>query len=260
METEEKIIRKVTEIGNGAHIFAPKEWLDDEVILVRIPKKNAKDEAMKLLYPHLDKIIAAFIYGSHARNENDKDSDLDIFVISSEKFNIKSKDIEIIVVPEDKIELAKKLNPILFYSMIREAKPLINSAYLDKLKNEKIKFNYFKSFIEETKDSIESDKSLIDLDKKIKNKYSADSVIYSLILRLRGVFIINMLLNKEAYSKKKFRDWVVTNSDIDYEKVYKIYRAIRDDKKVDEKVPIGQAESLMDLLDKGVVNLKKEIK
>ena len=90
MVQEEKIIRKVSEIGNGAHIFAPREWLNEEVILVRIPRKNTKEEILKLLSPYLDRVIAVFLYGSYARNEQNKNSDMDIFVISSEKFIVKA--------------------------------------------------------------------------------------------------------------------------------------------------------------------------
>lgn len=260
MIQEEKIIRKVSEIGNGAHIFAPKDWLDDEVMIIRIPRKNPKEEAIKLLYPHLDKIIAVFLFGSYARGEQEKESDLDIFVISSEKFAIKSKNMEVMVVPEQSLETAKKLNPILFYSMISEAKPIMNSLYLEKLKQQKIRFDYFKEFIKETKSSINSSEEIMKMDYKLKNKNASESVIYSLILRLRGIFIVNLLINGENYSKKLFAGWITKGLDINYEKVYKIYCAVRDNKKVEEKVPIEQAKSILSLLVKETKKLEARIK
>ena len=134
---DEKIIKKVTGIGNGAHIFAPREWINDEVEIRRIPKGNPKDRIMRIIYPYLDKIIAVFLYGSQARREEEAGSDIDVFIISSERFDIKFGG-DIIIVPESKINLAKELNPVLFYSMLNEAKPIINSHYLEKLKKEKI--------------------------------------------------------------------------------------------------------------------------
>lgn len=257
---QEKIIRKVTEIGNGAHIFAPKEWLNDSVIIIRIPKKNPKEEILKLIYSHLDKIIAVFLYGSYARNEQEKNSDLDVFIISSEKFQVKAKGIEAVIIPETKLEMAKKLNPILFYSMLQEAKSIINPSYLEKLKKEKPKFEYFKDFVEDTKKSIISSKEIIYLDDKLKNKFASESVIYSLILRLRGIFIINSLFKKRAYSKNLFKNWLLKNSNIDYNKVYKIYTSIRDNKKSDEKISIEQAKTLLSLLAKKTEKLSLKLK
>lgn len=256
---EEKLVRRVSEIGNGAHIFAPKEWLNEEVILIRIQKKAPKEEILKLLHPHLDKIIAVFLYGSYARDEQDKSSDMDVFVISSEKFSVKSKGIEVIVVPEDKIELAKKLNPILFYSMLNEAKPVINSSYLKKLKSQKINFDYFKHFIQDTEKAIVSNKEIIDLDTRLKNEYASESLVYSLILRLRGIFIMNLQLSRKNYSKKNFSNWLVKNSKADYDKIYKIYQAVRNEKKTEEKVPIKQAESILDFLAKENKKLERKL-
>ena len=254
---EEKIIRKVTGIGNGAHVFAPKEWINDEVQIMRV-KKNPKEELIKIIYPHLDKITAAFLYGSYARNEQEVGSDLDFFIISNEKFSIKSKNSDIIVVPEDKIEAAKKLNPILFYSMLQEAKSVINQSYLEKLKKEEINFDYFNYFISETKRWIEINKSSIELN-KLNNEESDESTIYSLILRLRGVFIINSLLRKEKYSKKGFENFITQNSKANYKQVYAAYRIIRDNQKQEKKINLEQAESLLDLLIREIEILEKKI-
>lgn len=256
---EEKMIRRVTEIGNGAHIFAPKEWMNDEVMIVRIPKKNPKEELIRILSPHLDKIIAVFLFGSYARNEEESNSDMDVFIISSEKFTIQSKDIEAIVVQKDKIELAKKLNPILFYSMIIEAKPIINSDYLYELRKEKINFDYFKDFLKDTKRMIEINKEDIERDELINQK-SDESSVYSLILRLRGVFIINLLLKDKKYSKKEFKEFLIKNSKIDYEKIYNIYSNVKNNKKTKEEIGSEQTESLLNLLIKETAKIMKKLK
>lgn len=257
---EEKIIRQVTEIGNGAHIYTPREWIGEEVSVIRIPKKDPKQEIIRVLYPHLDKIIAVFLFGSYARNEQEKGSDMDIFVISNKKFKVKANNIDLIIIPEDKIEIAKKINPILFYSMLNEAKQIINPSYLEKLREEKINFGYFKEFIEDTRKSISSNKEIIEMDKKLKNKDMSESVIYSLILRLRGVFIINLLLRNKIYSKKIFKEWIIKNSNISYDDAYMVYQAVRDNKKPDKKILMEKGESLLSLLIKETENISKKIK
>lgn len=257
---EERLIRKVTEIGNGAHIFAPREWLNEEVIIVRTPRINPKEEIIKVLGPYLDKVIAIFLYGSYARGEQERDSDIDVLVISREKFSVKYKNMEIVVIPESKIKSAIKLNPLLFYSMLNEALPIINSSYFEKLKHEKIDFSLFNEVIKDTKESLKSSQEIMEMDYRLKSKIASESVVYSLILRLRGLFIINLLLSNKKYSKQSFRNWLIANSNIDYEKIYNIYRAIRDNKKVAEKVPIEQAESLIKLLFKEIKKLEGKIR
>ncbi|MBI2628712.1 nucleotidyltransferase domain-containing protein [Candidatus Pacearchaeota archaeon] len=262
MIPEQKLIRKVTRIGNGAHIFAPKEWEDEEVMLIRIPKKDVKKEIISLLMPYLDKITAVFLYGSYARNEETKESDVDVFIISSEKFNIKKKGYEIINITEKNMDKAIKINPIMIYSMLNEAVPIINTSLLDKLKDKKINVGYFKDFIQETKQSIKTSEQLINIDKEKNSDYlSSNSVIYSLILRLRGIFLIKKLLKKEKYSNKLFKKYIINEiKDLNYDKIFKIYRLIRDDKSVksSERIKIKDADSLLSLLKKEVnkINLK----
>ena len=40
MKLQEQIIREVKKIGNGAHIFTPKEWIGEKVIIVRTKKNH----------------------------------------------------------------------------------------------------------------------------------------------------------------------------------------------------------------------------
>ena len=259
---QEQIIRKVTGIGNGAHVFAPKEWMNEEVILVRVPKEAIRERVLDSLSPHLKDIVAVFLYGSHVRNEQEEGSDIDLFVISGKKLEMNSKGkLDIIVVQEDKINKAIETNPILFYSLLREAKPIINSSFLAKLQKQKINPSYFNKFIEDTESMIRMNREFIDLDRLDGEVLKSDSVIYSLILRLRGVFLIRSLITKGEYSNKLFKKWIEKNIErIEYEKIYNIYRAVRDKKEIKEKIDIKQAEELTSLLEKEILKLKKEIK
>ena len=58
---QEQIIRTVSQVGNGAHIFAPKEWINEKVLIVRLEQKTVKEQIMEKIYPFLDKIIAVFL-------------------------------------------------------------------------------------------------------------------------------------------------------------------------------------------------------
>jgi predicted nucleotidyltransferase len=245
---QEQLIRQVTEIGNGAHIFAPKEWMNEKVLIVRLEKKSIKEEILGMLYPYLDKIITVLLYGSHGRGEADKDSDIDVLVIAKDKFKLDKKpNIECVIISEDFLNSAIEINPIMMYSIFREAIPIINQDYLEKLRKIKINPKFFKQFIYSTKESIKSSEEIIELDKKT-GKTASNSIIYSLILRLRGVFIINQLLADKIYSNELFKKWITNNCKINYSKIYEVYRIVRAEKEIKDKIFIGEAEILIRFL------------
>lgn len=263
MEIKEQLIKEVTEIGNGAHIFVPRDWLDQKVLVVKIPELTVKEQIVRSLAPYLDDIVGVFLYGSYARGEQEKESDIDILVIAKKKFEIKKqKKISFEIIEYDKLEDSIKLNPLMFYPMIQEAKPIINSLLLEKLK--KIKFNkrapIFKWFIESTKDHIKSNKELIELDRLDGDYLTSYVVIYSSILRLRGIFLINRALYNKPYSRTLFKKWLIKNiPNLEYEKIYSIYRAERDEKKVEFKLKLFQAENLLNLLKREIKKLKDRL-
>ena len=252
----EQLTRRVTKVGNGAHIIAPKEWIDDEVILTRKPKQDIKKEIIKLIYPHIENIQAAFLYGSYARKEQTEKSDIDILIISDEKIKIKHKNYDIITIPKSKIPKAIKSNPILMHSILKEAKPIINNSLLKELQNQKIDKNLFKEFILSTKRIIKINQETIELDKLDGKILKSKSVIYSIFLRLRGLFIINSLLKNENYSNKLFKEWLQTKSpETDYETIHEIYQSIRDNKASTKKIALNQVEKLNLLLESETNNL-----
>jgi predicted nucleotidyltransferase len=259
IDKQEQLIRRVSNFGNGAHIFAPKEWVNEDVLIVRIEKKTIKQDILELLMPNLDKVIGVFLYGSHSRGESSEDSDIDILVIAREKFNVeKRQGIDLIVLPEKEIDNAIKINPILLYSIFKEAKPIINEDYLLRLKRIKLNKSYFKQFLEQTVNSIKSSEEILELDKQT-GKFVSNSIIYSLILRLRGIFIINTLLSNQDFSNFKFSKWIRSN-EINYSSVYDVYRKVRDDKREKDVVPLKQGEILLNLLKDELTKARKKIK
>ena len=45
----EQIMRKVAGFGNGAHVFAPKEWMNEQVLVIRLEKKSIKEQVLESL-------------------------------------------------------------------------------------------------------------------------------------------------------------------------------------------------------------------
>ncbi|HLC78350.1 MAG TPA: DUF2080 family transposase-associated protein [Candidatus Nanoarchaeia archaeon] len=244
----EQIIRNVTRIGNGAHIFAPKEWLGERVIIVRSLKPSLKERILKIIEPHLESILGVYLYGSYARGEQSEGSDIDVLVIAKNKFKIGKKDnFEFLVLKESFLEPAIKINPILMYSIFKEAKAIINQGYLEKYKKININKKYFKPFINSTKGSIKSNEELLELDKKT-GKTASNSIVYSCMLRLRGIFIINCLVDGGQFSNKNFQRWLKENVNLDYSKIYYIYRKVRDEKSIKDEISLTTGADLVNFL------------
>ncbi len=257
---KEQIRKKVARSGNSGAVWVPKNWLGEEIIVTRLetPKLSLEEEIINLVLPYLRSISGIFLYGSYARKEETKDSDIDVLIIAKHKFraeNTKKFDIEIIEVK--KIKKAVQKNPFV-YAIINEAKPIINSALLDELKQSKKDFRSFINWFKETtKDSIKSTEELIELDKIESNYLTSYSVLYSLILRLRGIFLINLLPNNKSFSNHLFKKFIFKHiSEQEFNRVYKVYRNIRDNKKVENlEIEINTADKLLKLLKEEIENL-----
>jgi len=76
--------------------------------------------------------------------------------------------------------------------------------------------------------------------------------------KLRG---IKPNLSNKKYSNQLFKQWILKNiPNIDYEKIYEVYKIIRDNKKEKNKTSIKDAEYLINLLEKELKNLEKNDK
>ena len=259
-----QIDKDVIRWGNSAGVLLPREWLGNQVKVILIDRTlEIKKEVFNILDKYLEDIIGVYLVGSYARREEEENSDIDVIAISkSTKKEIISGRYNISIITLKGAEKTIERNPVLILPRLNEAKVILNRYLLEELKSIKFQKNAFKEFIEESKRIIKISKSFItiDRDQEYKNLDSI-SIIYSLILRLRGIFLIRNILNKEKYSKKEFLRWM--NKEIDsneIERVYNVYTSIRDDKKVKEKIKIETAEKLLNFLEKEVPKLENETK
>ena len=134
------------------------------------------------------------------------------------------------------------MNPALFKSILDEGIVILNESFL---KNINIKSRYIKEHKKECLNAYFLNKRFIELDKK-QNMVS-ESVVYSIILRLRSLFIL-----KNKYSFKEFKIWLIKKGINEFDKLYEIYKFIRDDKiviEIDIKL-INEIEKANNLLAK----------
>lgn len=266
LAVKEQIVKNVVKSGNGGAVWVPKDWLGQEVVVILPdkPKLHIREKIIHLLEPYLKDVISVFIYGSYARHEQTKESDVDVMVITKEPLQIKIKEpnLELTVFQFDKLKKAIQKYPVMYCQIVQEAEPLINADILNELKNIKIDKTDFKYYINETKEHIKSNKELLELD-KLDNVYvKSYSAVYSTMLRLRGVFIMKCLLSKEKFSNKLFQEWLIkegmTKKEI--EQCYTIYRLIRSNRIVKNiKIEIFTAEKLLNVLTREIISVEAKV-
>ena len=263
LDIREQIVKTVVKSGNGGAVWVPKDWLGQEVVVIlpQKPKLEVREKIIHLLEPYLKDIISVFIYGSYARHEETKESDVDVMVITEKpiKINIKEPKLELTAFELHKLKKAIEKQPVMYYQIVQEAEPLINAHVLEELKNIKLENKNFKDYINQTKEHVKSSKELLDLDKLDGEFVRSYSILYSAILRLRGIFIVRCILSKENFSNKNFKKWLIgegINND-EFEYFYSTYRAIRDNKKIkDVKIKIPSAEKLLNILEKELKHIE----
>lgn len=257
---KEQIRKRVVRSGNSGAVWVPKHWLGEDIVVTRLetPKLSLAEELLHLLLPHLKDISGIFLYGSYARNEETQNSDIDVLVIAKSKFTLRhTKRFDLTVIEASKIQEAVQKNPFV-YAIIHEAKPLMNSSLLEELQHYPTDFKHFiRWFKETTADSMKSTKELLDLDKLTSNYLTSYSTIYSLLLRLKGVFLIKSTLLHRAFSNALFKKFVTHFiSASEFAKILKIYRNVRDNKNIqDINIEVTLAYKLLALLQKEVKHL-----
>ena len=255
MDNQEQITRMVKSFGNGAHVFVPKDWAGEQIQIIKPAKKSLRERILLELDPYLDSIEGVYLYGSNARSEQVLDSDIDLFVITNKKIKINSKGFEILCLKQEDIEKAVKIEPLLMYSIFSECQTIINSKLIENIKaNYEPSLKDFKIFLEDSKRMIKVSEEF--LQSENSDYVSGDAVIYSIVLRLRGLFIIHSLLKGKKYSTDLFKKWVKSNlSPTDFDLIYGAYRSSKNEKKFKQKIKVKDLRLLLNFLNKEIIKL-----
>ena len=264
---KEQLIKTVVKSGNGGAVWVPKAWLGEEVVVIlpNKPQLNVKERILHVLEPYLKDVLSVSVYGSYARKEATQNSDIDVLVITKDKqFTIITPDktMEFLVLPFNKMKEVIEKFPTQYYQIIQEAEPLINASLIEDLKGVQIQKKIFKEYLKETKEHIQSNKTLIELDKLDGIYLTSFSVLYSLLLRFRAIFIIRCIVDHESFSNKKFKKWVVGKgiSAKNFEDCYAVYRKVRDGNSIkDIKVKATLAEKIVRILEQEIQLVEREL-
>ncbi len=237
------MIKEAKSFGNGAQILVSKEWIGKKVIL-ELKEKTIDDIKEDILsrINDLNNVASIVLIGSYARNEQSDDSDIDVVIFTNKKLEIKIYNYHIILININRLDEEISVNPPLFKSILDEGIVILNESFL---KNINIKDKYIKEYKKQCLNAYFLNKEFIESDKKYN--MVSESVVYSIILRLRSLFIL-----KNKYSFKEFKNWLIKTGILKFDDLYNIYKAVRDDKEtkgIDFKL-IAEIEKANNLLAK----------
>ena len=157
--------------------------------------------------------------GSYARGEQTKKSDVDVLVITGDtNGKIRREKYEIILILETILENNLKTNIISLFPMLKEAKTIINKGLVKKYISIKLNKKNLAWHVSTTKTALRVQKAFISL-AEIERENISDGIIYSLVLRLRGVYLVDCFKNNKKATNKGLRKLVrdLTNSEESYE-------------------------------------------
>jgi len=244
-------IKKAVKAGNSSAVILPRAWLDREV-RVELVKKDYGEilvDSIKIIrkYLKLEDVIGIYLVGSYARDEEEISSDIDLLAITKniDKEIIKEGIYNILLVSSKllKQKLESDLLPV--GQMIKEAKPLLNSNYLDGIKVEVTKKNV-NWYIKTTKDKLKIIEKALSIARKSGKKNLSDLIAYTLVLRIRTLYIIKKLIHGKSYSKKDFVKLIRNVSGKDNS--YNLYVAVKNDAGVGKRFNLDEAERLLSYL------------
>lgn len=255
----EQVTKIVSKSGNGAIVYVPSKWMDKKVI-VSLADLDIKEELFYLLKDNLQHVMGIYLYGSYARNEQSEDSDIDILIVVDKKFDLNPSQFDIHMVDIKTLKDGLKNNPIIFFSIIRESKALLNQYLLDELK--KFYVNDFSWFVNTTKSALNIARELLNLNKEEGAKYANNASIYSIFLRARGLYLIKCIKDNCEYTNKGFLDYLISlGFEWEFiESAYKVYRAEKINKVIISDISIKEIYNLCLKLEKEIEKYEKKKK
>ncbi|MBW2980706.1 DUF2080 family transposase-associated protein [Candidatus Woesearchaeota archaeon] len=227
----EQITKTVQQIGNGGHIYLPKELVGQKVVITLVGKslEEIKEEILMIVKPWLKHVIGVYLYGSYARGEQVPGSDIDVLVITDGKVKLRKRinEYEIVSMSIDSLEKTLKHNAVLVLPILKDAKAIINGQLIEKYKGIKLTKANTKWYIETTSSSLKIAHEWI----KEKDMGSMPNLVYPIIMRLRGLHMIECLVSAKSYSNKDVDKLIKLPPD-KVRQLNRMYRENRDDKRI----------------------------
>lgn len=254
------ILKTVKKYGNSGGVYVPSSWIGGKVKVEMIdePANPRKDVLENVPLEH---VISAILYGSYARKEMERGSDIDILLVTDEDAKIfipseikKKYDIQVKSLSELRNVLAH--DPV-FYKTIRdEAVAIINHNLLDDVRKNAPPAREIEKRLKIIESSLNITKKIIDLD------YThATDLVYPVVMRLREAMILEYLLDDIKYSTHSFRQEIlgIGISVKEFSSLISIYRSEKSGRKFSGyEISMGTIIKLISFLESKINYVRKK--
>jgi len=254
---KQEFVKPVVRLGNSACVMLPKSWMNGRarVKLIEEPV-NIKRDLFEILREYLDEVVGIYVVGSYGRGDESVDSDVDILVVTNGiNRRIESGKYEIILISVDSLEKQLKKNVLPLLPMIMEAKGIVNSSFIEKYKKTKLNKKNLRFHFDTTRSAMRVVEASLKLSEEMGIKEGG--VAYSLVLRMRGVYIVDCLRRGKMWSRLEFLKLV---EDISGSKVvYEMYSKIKKNEKIKDLLEVEEGRRMYDWILMGLDKQEKWI-
>ncbi len=251
----ETLIKQTRELGTSAGVLLPRKWLNKQVVVtLHIPsKEDITLDVFKILFEQNlnEEAKGIYLFGSYVRGDYDFNSDIDILVITQNANKIiKNENYEILLVSEKNFlkNLPYSLN---YLSMLKEMKVILNKELIEKYRSGNIKLD-IKDILKEIERIIKINEDSLATCKESKQNIP-DGIVYSVVLRLRELYLIKCLLLRKQYYKDDFLKFAG-------DKTYSAYLRVKRDEKEVDNISYEEIKNIADLSLKWLRELKEQKK
>lgn len=256
-----QVIKQAKRLGNASGVVLPKEW-ESALVQVKVIKKYPTNhELLKIITQEIElkDIGGVYLVGSMARGESDKNSDIDVLVISNHiDRDVIDKNIQITVVSKETLNQYKSYP--LYYSMLSEAKTILNDGLLNEIRSDlTLSSKGIAEYLVATKNVLKKSHKILSGNKSKESTRTSDAIAYSLVLRLRGLHILDSYLKGKPPSKKSLLNLILklTGS----LEIYERYVAMKNDEELElESISIIDAKAIHNYLERGIFRWEETIK
>ncbi|GEM_PF-881898 len=250
LNVQEIIEKDVVRFGNGSIVYTPKRWIGRRALVILEKKPyDISAEVIELLRPYLGDVEGVFLFGSRARGEQTETSDIDILVIAGRKIGLRNTGtFDFLVKTREGLIGEMKRDPTLFLKQIvSEAKPILNASLLEELREVRAKPEFGK-FLADTLGAFRKTREVLHDRGKNGQPAGISTAVYSLMLRLKTLFLIQCHKKGIGFSNRKFRQMITGHgfSERIADDLIEVYRAERAGKGTAAKIPLSEAEKLFE--------------
>lgn len=253
---KQELIKPIIGLGNSAGVVLPKEWYGGKARIELIEKPfNIQKETLEILQQYLYDIQGIYLVGSYARGEQTEKSDIDVLVITNKtNKQFEQGKYNFLLISKKEMENSLKNNILPILPMLREAKVLLNENLILNYKKTLLTKKNLRWHFETTKSAMKMNKAAIELDKECISN-TGDATVYSLILRLRSVYIVDCLRKNKKWSTKEFV--ILIKKVAGSLHAYEGYLRVKSDKKMREELLIKESEKLYNYILKRIKEQEK---